>query len=108
MNDRKPKIAMATLLLLGVCCPLQSEDDAESTGSSANFKRVRFNERDTDRNGSLSLEEFIADRSHIENAEKGFYRLDVDGNGQLSWKEFLARWGNKKDEESGEEDSLEE
>ena len=54
-------------------------------------KQKHFNNFDTDKNGSISLEEFKAKSKNPENADKHFARLDTDKNGSLSPEEFSAR-----------------
>lgn len=57
-----------------------------------------FARRDTDKDGSLSLEEFkkgLKDRA-LESADKRFKKLDADGNGRISLEEFKAGIKPKK------------
>jgi Ca2+-binding EF-hand superfamily protein len=61
--------------------------------------RARFDEADTDDNGSLSEEEFLAtlpDDVSEERAKAAFARIDSDDDDKISWEEFLKAYGHGK------------
>ena len=53
-------------------------------------KQKQFEKLDTDKNGSISLEEFKAASKTPDTADKKFARLDADKNGSVSLEEFSA------------------
>ncbi len=50
----------------------------------------QFNNLDTDKNGSISLEEYKARSKTPDTADAKFARLDTDKNGSISFEEFSA------------------
>lgn len=53
----------------------------------------RFDSMDTNHDGHLTLEEFMAAPHHKGNPEKRFKAMDVNGHGYLTKEEFCANRG---------------
>ena len=78
----------------------KSKPRAKRSGRrSRRGSETRFDEADTDDNGSLSEEEFLAtlpDDVSEERAKAAFDRIDSDDDGEISWEEFLKAYGHGK------------
>ena len=56
----------------------------------ADKRKMQFGRLDTDKNGSISLEEFKAKSKTPETADTKFARIDTDKNGSLSLEEWAT------------------
>ena len=54
-----------------------------------------FEKKDTNHDGFLSKEEFMAHKKKPAKAEKHFAKMDTNGDGKLSLAEFTAKKGHK-------------
>lgn len=78
----KNKSLLALWVTLGLCTGL-----ANAKGNGQNHPQ---HNRDTDKNGTISLEEFTANRKHPAKAKAHFEAADTDHNGQLDKAERKA------------------
>lgn len=62
----------------------------KSAGTPKQDRNKLFDAKDTNRDGRLSREEFLARQPDPEEAPKRFPRFDVDGDGVLSREEFVT------------------
>jgi hypothetical protein len=92
-------VALAAFGLTGGAAWAAHHEGEEGHGKSHHAKK--FAETDTDGNGEISLEEWMA------SAESRFARMDADANGSLTAEEMKAahakmreRWKEKNDDTS--------
>ena len=64
---------------------------ADPAAANADPKAVRFDERDLNHDGKLSLEEFVATASDKAGAKDRFKKFDIDQDGVVSREEFLKQ-----------------
>ncbi|WP_430466624.1 hypothetical protein [Winogradskyella ouciana] len=88
-------------------CNAQEREGKRKPNPEKIFKKL-----DSDANGSISLEEFKANRmkdeSKVELLEKRFARMDADSSGDLDMVEFkkaLARMKGRKDHKPKHDDN---
>lgn len=90
----KTRSLLTLLLTLGLCAGA-----AEAKGQKKEHKS-----RDTDGNGTLSLDEFMANRKHPDKAKAHFEKADANHDGQLDKAErkTLKKHGKKHAGKKGE------
>ncbi len=76
-----------TLLILGAAAPAPAADDAKSAAERA---APAFEKADLDRNGRLSLEEFLKVRGPAELASRDFRLFDRDADNSLNLDELCT------------------
>jgi Ca2+-binding EF-hand superfamily protein len=86
----KKNITIATAIAASITLFGASLCHAEDAPKKAPNPQKKFEKIDTDKNGSISLEEFKAHAKNPDKAEKKFTKLDTDKNGSLSLAEFSA------------------
>ncbi len=106
MSHRFATLALATALGLGFATSHAVAQDAMEDGGDAPAHKEKrekkdksaqmkekFDEMDTDANGELSPEEFMAgaDEKKMEKMKEKFASLDTDSSGALSLEEFSAK-----------------
>ncbi len=72
----------------------KKEDARKPKGKSKQDRGKMFDGRDKNKDGQLSLEEFLLNQPDPDEAPKRFPRFDTDGSGMLSREEFIK--GGKK------------
>jgi Ca2+-binding EF-hand superfamily protein len=93
------KTTLTLLLLAGLALPICSAKDkgaADPAKKKAPDATKVFAKKDSDGNGSLSLEEFTKGAKDADKATKAFTKKDKDGDKQLSPAEFAAKPEKKK------------
>jgi hypothetical protein len=89
------KPTLIVLALAALVMPLHAAEGDKAPKKKPNPQQV-FKKKDTDKNGSLSKEEFVNRAPDPAKAGKAFARKDKDGNGKLSLEEFKAAPKKKK------------
>ncbi|MGB6219484.1 hypothetical protein [Haloferula sp.] len=98
------KSILAVLALAALIIPAQAEEGKEAPKKGGNPAKM-LKKKDTDGNGTLSLEEFVKGAPDADKATKAFKRKDKDSDGQLTLDELKAKpakgagKGKKKDGE---------
>ena len=85
---------VAAFTLTSIGTTRAAEGAAKKAGPAAKFAK-----KDTDKNGSLSKEEFTAKAKDPAKAEQAFTKKDANKDGALSLEEFSAAGGGKKKED---------
>jgi len=95
-------LKLATLALAIFACSFTSEAQERKREMDFDKMIARF---DTDKNGSISLDEFkSAERKREvepERLEKMFATLDGDSNGEVTLDELKANWGKNREKGKG-------
>ena len=94
------KSTLALLALAALVIPVQAEEGKKGPKKGRDPAKM-IEKKDTDGNGSLSLEEFIEGMPNTERATAIFKRLDADSNGELTVEELKARGGKGKGKGKG-------
>jgi Ca2+-binding EF-hand superfamily protein len=97
------KSTLAILALAALIIPAQAEEEKKAPKRGGDPAKM-LEKKDTDANGTLSLEEFIKGAKDPDKATKAFKRKDKDGNGELNLKELSKKPGpgKGKKKEDGE------
>lgn len=82
------KSTLAVLALAALIIPAQAEEKKAPRKGGDPAKMLK--KKDTDGNGTLSLEEFIKGAPDADKATKAFKRKDKDGNGELTLDELKS------------------
>jgi hypothetical protein len=89
INPMKQTIVLAALLALAL--PLHAEEEgAAGQGKKKPDPAKVFKKKDSNADGFLSKEEFVAGSKDAAKAEAAFAKKDKDGDGKLSAEEFAA------------------
>jgi Ca2+-binding EF-hand superfamily protein len=101
------KAIIATALISALALPAFAADDAKDGDKKPAKKRPTpeavFKKKDTNADGFLSKDEFVAKMKDAEKAAKAFTRKDKDGDGKLSLDEFKPKLKKKKDAPAGDQ-----
>lgn len=87
------KSTLAILALAALIIPAQAEEGKGGAGpkKKGGNPAKMLEKKDTDGNGTLSLEEFVKGAPDADKATKAFKRKDKDKDGQLTLDELKAR-----------------
>jgi Ca2+-binding EF-hand superfamily protein len=85
MTRYAASLVLAAALLMAGCATVH-----DPTVSDRQFMAM-FEAMDTDRDGYISEEEFLAAYTDKEQAREIFHTADLDGDGRISLEEALAR-----------------
>lgn len=84
------KSTLAVLALAALILPAQAEEKKEAPKGKGGDPAKMLKRKDADKNGSLSLEEFLKGAKDTDKATKMFKRKDKDKDGELSLDELKA------------------
>jgi len=85
------KYSILLALGLALSLPLYAGNKHNGQAKAKRTPEQVFNKKDTNHDGFLSKEEFMAKRKNQARAEKAFNRKDTNHDGKLSLGEFTAK-----------------
>ena len=98
------KALITTLLISALTLPVFADDNKDEAKKKPKKERPTpeaiFKKKDTNGDGSLSKEEFVAKMKDAEKAGKSFDKKDKNGDGKLTLDEFKPK--AKKDKPAGD------
>ncbi len=88
----KKSLLLSTLILTASIALLGSDlARAEDAAKKPDHAAKKFEKRDSDKNGSLSLDEFKSGAKDPAKAEKAFKNKDANNDGGITLEEFSAK-----------------